>query len=291
MMKRYIEMIEQALAACIPNGTYAEQKMLDAAAYSLRLPGKRVRPSLTLAFCELCGGDVRDALPFACAVEMIHAYSLIHDDLPCMDDDDYRRGQPANHKVFGEDIALLAGDALQSMAYAVMLSPDAVKTVGADRAARAAHTLAVKSGLLGMVGGQTSDLISEGHSVPIETLREMDEKKTACLIEAACMMGCICAGASDSEIAAAERYAHAVGVAFQIVDDILDVTSTTEELGKPVGSDSDNEKSTYVALLGIDECRRQVDALTDDAIGALAAFSGDTTMLADFARALATRRK
>ena len=290
-MKHYIPIIESALYGYIPRGEYREQRLIEAAAYSLRLPGKRVRPCLTLAFCVLCGGEAEKALPFACAVEMIHAYSLIHDDLPCMDDDDYRRGQPSNHKVYGEDIALLAGDALQSMAYVSMLSPDAVRGVGAERAAAAARVLAEKSGLLGMVGGQTIDLMNEGKRTDLSVLREMDEKKTACLIEAACMMGCICAGASDDEIAAAERYAHAVGIAFQIVDDILDVISTTDELGKPVGSDADNEKSTYVSLLGIEKCREEVARLTNEAIDALSAFKGDTTALADFARKLAVRTK
>lgn len=290
-MQEYIKMIESALYGYLPDGDFAEQKLIDAVGYSLRLPGKRIRPALTLAFCELCGGRAEDALPFACAVEMIHTYSLIHDDLPCMDNDDYRRGQPSNHKVYGEDIALLAGDALQSMAYDAMLCDRAIASVGADRAARAARTLAVKSGLLGMVGGQTIDLMNEGQTPGIDTLRLMDEKKTACLIEAACMMGCICAGAGEDEIAAAERYAHAVGIAFQIVDDILDVTSTTEELGKPVGSDSENEKSTYVSLLGVDECRRTVDALTLEAIEALDTFKGDTVALADFAQELAKRKK
>ena len=290
-MKHYIPMIEDALYSYIPRGKYREGKLIEAVEYSLRLPGKRVRPSLTLAFYELCGGEATAALPFACAVEMIHTYSLIHDDLPCMDDDDYRRGQPSNHKVFGEDIALLAGDALQSMAYAAMLSPEAVAAVGGERAAAAARVLAEKSGLLGMVGGQTIDLMSEGTHADLATLREMDEKKTACLIEAACMMGCICAGASDVEIAAAERFAHAVGIAFQIVDDILDVTSTTDELGKPVGSDRENEKSTYVSLLGIERCRAEVARLTDEAIGAMSVFRGNTAALADFARSLAERKK
>lgn len=290
-MKQYLPLIDKALESTIPTGDYGEQRLIDSAAYSLRLPGKRVRPALTLAFCELCGGEAQQALPFACAVEMIHTYSLIHDDLPCMDNDDFRRGQPSNHKVYGEDIALLAGDALQSMAYTTMLSDDAVKAVGAENAAKAARVLAEKSGLLGMVGGQTIDLMSEGKEPNLDTLRVMDEKKTACLIEAACMMGCICAGADDSKVAAAERYAHAVGLAFQIVDDILDVTSTTDELGKPVGSDTENEKSTYVALLGIDQCRRTVDELTEEAIEALSAFDGDTKELADFAVALANRKK
>ena len=289
-MNHYIEMIEKALYAYIPDGEHAEQRLIDAVEYSLRLPGKRVRPCLALAFCELCGAPAERALPFACAVEMIHTYSLIHDDLPCMDDDDYRRGKPSNHKVYGEDIALLAGDALQSMAYAAMLG-DGVISAGADRAAAAARVLAEKSGLLGMVGGQTVDLMSEGKSVGIDTLRLMDEKKTAALIEAACVMGCICAGAGEAEVAAAERYAHCVGIAFQIIDDILDVTSTTDELGKPVGSDRENEKSTYVSLLGIDRCRELADELTAQAVEALGAFKGDTKPLTTFAEALARRRK
>ncbi len=290
-MKDYIAAIEAALDSYIPTGNYKEQRLLDAVRYSLRLPGKRVRPSLTLAFAELCGGSVRAAMPFACAVEMVHTYSLIHDDMPCMDDDDYRRGKPANHKVYGEDIALLAGDALQSMAYAAMLSASSAAAVGGERAARAACVLAEKSGLLGMVGGQTIDLGIEQQRVGIDTVRLMEEKKTANLIEAACMMGCITAGASQEQIDAAERYAHGVGLAFQIVDDILDVTSTAEELGKPVGSDMDNEKNTFMSLLGLDRCRELVAELTKEAIEALGAFDGDTSELAAFAEKLANRRK
>ena len=290
-MKDHIAAIEAALDSFIPVGNYKEQKLLDAVQYSLRLPGKRVRPSLTLAFAELCGGSAEQAMPFACAVEMVHTYSLIHDDMPCMDDDDTRRGKPANHKVYGEDIALLAGDALQSMAYAAMLSESAVAAVGGDRAARAARVLAEKSGVLGMVGGQTIDLSIEHQSADLDTVRTMEEKKTANLIEAACMMGCIVAGASDAQIAASERYAHAIGLAFQIVDDILDVTSTAEELGKPIGSDAGNEKNTFMSLLGLDRCRETVKELTDEAIKALSAFDGDTGDLADFAVKLANRRK
>ena len=289
-MKKYIDMIENALYSYIPSGEHSEQKLIDAVEYSLRLPGKRVRPGLTLAFADLCGGSAEAALPFACAVEMIHTFSLIHDDMPCMDDDDFRRGKPSNHKVFGEAVALIAGDALQTLAFQVILTDGAARA-GADRAARAGAILAEKAGLLGMCGGQVIDLVSEGKRVGIDTLREMDVKKTACLIEAACMMGCVCAGAPDELIGAAERYAHSVGVAFQIVDDMLDVTSTTDELGKPVGSDLENDKSTYVALLGVDRCRELVDELTAQAIDALAAFPGDTSGLADFAVALANRRK
>ncbi len=290
-MKRYIAAIEAALENYIPVGNYKEQNLLDAVRYSLQLPGKRVRPSLTLAFAQLCGGSAEAAMPFACAVEMVHTYSLIHDDLPCMDDDDFRRGKPANHKVYGEDIALLAGDALQSMAYAAMLSDSAVAAVGGERAARAARVLAEKSGVLGMVGGQTIDLSIEHRQVGIDTVRLMEEKKTANLIEAACMMGCIVAGAAEEQIAAAERYAHAIGLAFQIVDDILDVTSTAEELGKPIGSDEENEKNTFMSLLGLDRCRASVDELTQEAIDALSAFEGDVSALADFAVQLANRKK
>ena len=234
-MKDYVKEIEAAIERYIPQEKAAEQQLIDAVRYSLNLKGKRVRPSLTLAFAELCGGSVDAAMPFACAVEMVHTYSLIHDDLPCMDNDDFRRGQPTNHKVFGENIALLAGDALQSMAYTAMLSDEAVAAVGGVRAARAAHILAEKSGLLGMVGGQVIDLSMEHKTVDIELVRLMEEKKTANLIEAACMMGCV--------------------------------------------------------LLGIERCRESVAWLTEEAIDALNVFDGDTKDLADFAVALANRKK
>jgi geranylgeranyl diphosphate synthase type II len=290
-MKDYIREIETALERYLPEGEYEEQKLIDAVRYSLHLKGKRVRPSLTIAFAELCGGTVEMAMPFACAVEMVHTYSLIHDDLPCMDNDDFRRGKPSNHKVYGEDIALLAGDALQSIAYETMLSDEAIATVGGERAAKAARILANRSGLLGMVGGQVIDLSLEHRTVGAEIVQLMEEKKTACLIEAACMMGCVVAGAAEEQIKAAERYAHAIGLAFQIVDDILDVTSTAEELGKPIGSDAENEKNTFMSLLGIDRCREMVAELTEEAIRALDAFDGDTADLKDFAIQLANRKK
>ncbi len=290
-MKDYIREIETALERYLPEGEYEEQKLIDAVRYSLHLKGKRVRPSLTIAFAELCGTTVEMAMPFACAVEMVHTYSLIHDDLPCMDNDDFRRGKPSNHKVYGEDIALLAGDALQSIAYETMLSDEAIATVGGERAAKAARILANRSGLLGMVGGQVIDLSLEHRTVGAEIVQLMEEKKTACLIEAACMMGCVVAGAAEEQIKAAERYAHAIGLAFQIVDDILDVTSTAEELGKPIGSDAENEKNTFMSLLGIDRCREMVAELTEEAIRALDAFDGDTADLKDFAVRLANRKK
>lgn len=290
-IKDYCNLIETALKNYLPQGEHREKTLIDSMEYSLMCGGKRIRPMLTLMFCELCGEDVKKALPYACAVEMIHTYSLIHDDMPCMDDDDYRRGKLSNHKVYGEDIATLSGDALQSLAFEIMLSEEACERVLPDRAVRAAYTLAKYSGALGMVGGQVIDIESEGKSAPLEVLKEMDEKKTAALIKASCEMGCIVGGADNEQIKAASKYAHSIGLAFQIMDDILDVTSTSEELGKPVGSDSENSKSTYVSLLGIDKCKALVDDLTRQAIDALSVFSGDTKPLIELAYDLAERKK
>lgn len=289
MNKDYQVMIETALKGYLPSGEFTEQTLIDSMEYSLMCGGKRVRPLLTLLFCELCGEDAKKALPFACAVEMIHTYSLIHDDMPCMDDDDYRRGKLSNHKVYGEDIATLSGDALQSLAFEIMTSDDVADSVSPKNALKAANTLAKYCGVLGMVGGQVIDIQNEGKKADIAILQEMDEKKTAALIKAACEMGCIVASADDEKINAATEYAHSIGIAFQIVDDILDVTSTSEELGKPVGSDSENEKSTYVSLLGIDKCRELVKELTDNAIQALSVFDNDTSALKDLALSLANR--
>lgn len=289
MNKDYQLMIETALKGYLPSGVFTEQTLIDSMEYSLMCGGKRIRPLLTLLFCELCGEDAKKALPFACAVEMIHTYSLIHDDMPCMDDDDYRRGKPSNHKVYGEDIATLSGDALQSLAFEIMTSDEVSNSISPKNALKAANTLAKYCGVLGMVGGQVIDIQNEGKRADINILQEMDEKKTAALIKASCEMGCIVAGADEKKINAATQYAHSIGIAFQIVDDILDVTSTSEELGKPVGSDSENEKSTYVSLLGIDKCRELVKELTDSAIEALSMFDNDTKALTDLAFSLANR--
>ena len=289
MNKNYQVMIETALKGYLPSGEFTEQTLIDSMEYSLMCGGKRIRPLLTLLFCELCGEDAKKALPFACAVEMIHTYSLIHDDMPCMDDDDYRRGKPSNHKVYGEDIATLSGDALQSLAFEIMTSDDVANSISPKNALKAANALAKHCGVLGMVGGQVIDIQHEGKKADISILQEMDEKKTAALIKASCEMGCIVAGADEEKINAATQYAHSIGIAFQIVDDILDVTSTSEQLGKPVGSDSENEKSTYVSLLGIDKCRELVKELTDSAINSLSVFDNDTQALKDLALSLANR--
>ncbi|HRM72275.1 MAG TPA: polyprenyl synthetase family protein, partial [Ruminococcus bromii] len=253
--------------------------------------GKRVRPYLVFSFNSLCGGSEESATAFACAVEMIHTYSLIHDDLPCMDNDDLRRGKPSNHKVFGEDIALLAGDALLTLAFEILTNEKTVKICGTSACCRGVSVLSKYAGATGMIGGQVIDLMSENTNAPIEVLREMDYKKTACLIKAACELGCISAGANDKQIKAASEFGECIGIAFQIQDDILDVTSSDEELGKPVGSDAENSKSTYVSLLGIEKCRELVDELTEKAVNALRGFDGDTKELEEFAYKLAKRNK
>ena len=285
----YLQQIEQALERYIPGEDCIQGDVLRAMRYSTANGGKRVRPILTLEFSRLCGLDPADALPFACAVEMVHTYSLIHDDLPCMDNDDMRRGKPSCHIQFGEDTALLAGDGLLTLAFEVMLKRCDFRKITPRNALSAAALLASNAGAEGMIGGQVIDLMSEGKRVDMDTLRTMDRLKTGALIDAACRMGCIAAGASREQTEAAGSYASALGLAFQIVDDILDVISSTEVLGKPVGSDAENEKSTYVSLLGLDACRDAVRRLTDNAVRALAHFSGDTEYLIELAENLATR--
>lgn len=287
----YLKTTEEALAAYLPLKDCREKKLIEAMQYSLAAGGKRVRPRLVFEFNALCNGFPEGSTPFACAVEMIHTYSLIHDDLPCMDDDDLRRGKPSNHKVYGEDIALLAGDALQTLAFEIMTNDKTAELVGEKACRQCANVLSKYAGANGMVGGQVIDLLSENTDAPIEVLREMDYKKTACLIKAACEMGAISAGASEQQIKAASRYGECIGIAFQIKDDILDVTSTNDELGKPVGSDNDNNKSTYVSLLGVSECAKLVNLLTENAVEALEYFNGDINTLKKFAYELAERTK
>lgn len=263
--------------------------VFDALSYSLDAGGKRVRPLLTLMFSEACGGSVESALPLACAVEYIHTYSLIHDDLPCMDNDDYRRGKPSCHKQFGESYALLAGDALLTLAFEAVADGAQRGLYTSETAVNASKVLARGAGYNGMIGGQTVDLLLEGKSAGIDELRLMDSLKTGALIKTACVLGCLAGEADGEHICAAERYADDIGLAFQIIDDILDVTSTTETLGKAVGSDESNEKSTYVKLLGLDRCRAYVKELTADAVAALEVFKGAGSELSEFAEKLAER--
>lgn len=279
----YLDEINSALKEYLPA---ADDVVSQAMRYSVENGGKRIRPALLLEFCRVCGGDYKKAMPFACALEMIHTYSLIHDDLPCMDNDDFRRGKPSCHIAFGEEYALLAGDALLTLAFETAMKSN----LSAEITVKAAKELAKAAGVMGMVGGQVLDLQNEGKKVGVSDLQKTDELKTGELIRAACVLGCVCAGADDKKIAAAEKYAHDIGIAFQIVDDILDVTSDEETLGKPIGSDEENQKSTYVSLLGIEKSRKTAEELTFNAQKALDAFDGDVSSLKDFAEKLKNRK-
>ena len=262
--------------------------LLEAMRYSLLDAGKRIRPLLALEFCRAAGGNPEDAMPFACGVEMIHTYSLIHDDLPCMDDDELRRGKPSCHIQFGEANALLAGDALQPLAFETMLTGSRLRP---DLTVKAAATLAHACGAAGMVGGQMIDLENEGKHVGLEELRVMDSGKTGAIIKAACLMGVIAADGSEEMMAIAEKYAENIGIAFQITDDILDVTSTSEVLGKPVDSDIGNDKSTYVSLLGLEQAREEAARYTTLAIEAVSPLGEKAAFLSAFAAMLASRIK
>jgi len=242
----------------------------DAMLYSLMAGGKRVRPVLLLETCRMCGGDVSAALPFACAVEMVHTYSLIHDDLPCMDDDDLRRGKPTNHKVYGEATAVLAGDGLLTAAFEAM--SEEVGNLPFDRVVQAISCLAKAAGGRGMVGGQVLDIAGEGRSLSEEELKEVYSLKTGALISAAAEMGCILAGGDEFARSAVVTYAKKIGLAFQVQDDVLDVSGDEAVIGKPVGSDIRSEKSTFVTLYGIDACRDLVKRLSDESVEALSTF-------------------
>lgn len=288
MNNPYLAQIEEALPSYLPDDGGAHSSVIRSMQYSLMAGGKRIRPTLLLAFCSALGGDSAAAMPYACAVEMVHTYSLIHDDLPCMDDDDLRRGRPSNHVAFGEDIALLAGDALQSLAFEIMLSKPALEKNGLC-GAKAAHTLAEAIGADGMVGGQVIDLETEGKDPDLDEISLMYAKKTGALLRAACVMGAELAGADEAEISACAAYAEKIGLAFQIVDDILDIESDTQTLGKPVGSDKENEKVNYVTKVGIDVSKQLVDKLTSEAVEALGGIPSDTTFLKELALSLAHR--
>ena len=261
--------------------------MLDAMAYSLSNGGKRIRPMLALEFCRVCGGDYKAAMPLAIGLEMVHTYSLIHDDLPCMDNDDMRRGKPSSHKVFGEANALLAGDSLLTLAFETVLSAD----ISADKKANAALELAKAAGASGMIGGQVMDLANEEKAASLDEIKTTERLKTGALIKAAAAMGCIAAGATHEQINAAQTYCENIGLAFQIVDDILDVTSDEETLGKPIGSDSENGKSTFVSLLGLEDSAQYARELTARAKAALDIFGGEGEFLSELADRLSERKK
>lgn len=281
----YLGVIEDYLNKSIDKSVYDEEIVADAMRYSLQNGGKRIRPVLVLEFCRICGGEVIKALPFAAAIEMIHTYSLIHDDLPCMDNDDMRRGKPSCHKKFGEEYALLAGDGLLTLAFETLAKAD----MSAEQIVSAVRVLSSYAGYQGMIGGQTVDLMSECKVISLDRLKTMDNLKTGKLINCAALLGCIAAGADEKKISAAEQYTSSLGLAFQIVDDILDVTSTAEKLGKPIGSDSENFKSTYVSILGLEKSKEYAEVLTNEALDALDNFDEDVSFLKNLALKLLER--
>ena len=288
-LKQLQERIDDCLEFMLEDDDVPHRTLLQAMSYSLNAGGKRLRPALVLEFCRLCGGDEERALPAALSVELLHTYSLIHDDLPCMDNDDLRRGKPTNHKVFGECTATLAGDALQALAFQMVL--DAPLSDG--RTLRCARLLARAAGPEGICGGQQMDLEWEGRALSEEELLQIHLHKTAALIRAACLMGVAAAGGTPEQEEAVAAFADHLGLAFQIRDDILDVTSTEEELGKPIGSDAANEKTTYVTLYGPDRCEELVLEHTRAARQALeqTEWPGDPGFLLWLAEALARRSK
>lgn len=288
-MNNYLDLINNSLKNYL-NSKNINDELLNAMEYSLLSSGKRIRPLLLLKFCEACNGDINKALPFACAIEMIHTYSLIHDDLPCMDDDDFRRGKPSCHIKFGEAMALLAGDALLNLAYEILFSSDTRKLLSSDLIIKAADVLSFCSGKDGMIGGQVIDLKSTDKFVSVDVLNEMYLKKTAMLIMTAAQIGCIVANADDKKINAAKNYAKFIGIAFQIKDDILDVTSNKEITGKS-SSDVFNKKSTYVSLFGLEKATAKVKELTFNAINELNIFDSDVEWLKNFAVSLEKRSK
>lgn len=287
--KEYADRIHQALPSYLPSKDCAQASVIEAMEYSLMAGGKRIRAVLAMAFCELCGGSTEDILPFAAAIEMVHSYSLIHDDLPCMDDDNMRRGKPSCHKAYGESTALLAGDGLLNLAFETILDFGNTGSIPAQRVLAAAAELASASGVSGMIGGQVIDLASEGKEIDTETLINTYRLKTSALIRASAKIGCIIAGTEKDIIERADRYAANIGMAFQIVDDILDVTADESLLGKPIGSDEQNDKTTFVSLYGIERSREIVKQHVLEADLAIKGSVLDNAFLYDLADMLADR--
>lgn len=285
ILKEYQAKINARLDILVSENGQLYDNVSKAARYSLLSGGKRIRPILLLEFYKLCGGNDDCAYNFACALEMIHTYSLIHDDLPCMDDDDFRRGRPSCHKEYGEALALLAGDALLTEAFGA-----AAKTLGipAERVMKALAYMSSCAGINGMVGGQVIDM--KGTENQPDITKDMYRLKTGALIKAAAVCGCILAGACEELESAAASYAENIGLAFQIIDDILDAEGDEQLLGKPVGSDDKNDKNTLVSQLGIEKCRELAADYTAKAVSALHTFEGDKSTLTALTDMLLARK-
>ena len=274
--------IEEALHHFLPSPDSRPQTLHESIRYSVLAPGKRLRPILTLATAEAVGGDSKVVMPTACALECIHVFSLIHDDLPCMDNDDYRRGRLTNHKVYGDAMALLAGDALLALAF--QLIAENVTLVPAERLLPTLRLVAEASGTWGMVGGQMVDMESQGNEVTAETLRYIHAYKTGALLSASVLSGAMLAGGTETQIENLKQYGAHIGLAFQIADDILDITGDQTKLGKPVGSDEERDKATYPRLYGLDESKRKAHAEVEAALATLSDFDEHAEPLRAIAR-------
>ena len=275
-MQKYIDLAEKALAKYMKVEENPQKVIYEAEKYSLMAGGKRLRPVIMMMTAKMCGKSPELVLPFAAAIEMIHTYSLIHDDLPAMDNDDLRRGKPTNHKVYGEAMAILAGDALLTKAFETAAS-FSDESVSCENVVRAISALAKAAGDNGMIGGQVVDI--ESRNEDAELLKYLHSLKTGALIRVSGVIGAILAGATDAEIAAVDGFCANLGIAFQIQDDILDVIGTEEELGKPIGSDEENDKSTYVTLFGVEKAEEMAKEYTDKAISCLGIFENNDELV------------
>lgn len=271
VLENYISIINDKLLTLIEEESCLQESVINAMRYSISIGGKRIRPILALEFCRMLGGGDSALIP-ACAIEMIHTFSLIHDDLPCMDDDDFRRGEKSCHVVFGEDIALLAGDALSIKAFEIISQYAKDGGISTDISNEVILALAKSSGVFGMCGGQVIDLESEGKSIPIDILSKIHKLKTGALIGVSCKIGCIVAGASKEQCDKAELFGQKLGQAFQIIDDILDVEGDENALGKPIGSDAEMGKTTYISLFGAKKAKEMAKSATDEALKILEGF-------------------
>ena len=280
-LEKYSDLVEEKLYSFLPCGELKQKRVVDATKYSLSAGGKRIRPVLLLKFCEMCGGKAEKALSTACALEYMHTFSLIHDDLPCMDNDDFRRGKPSCHKAFDEYTALLAGDALAAMPFEIISNSALNGEITPLAAVKINSYLGKSVGLSGMIGGQQIDTENNGVVKNPDDLLEMYSMKTSDLLKAACCCGVLCAESEKEKeyLKAAEIYAYNLGLAFQIIDDILDITSTSDVLGKPVGSDEKSGKYTYATLVGLEKAKLKATELTETAKSALSVFPDNASVL------------
>ena len=278
-MERKVRKIEEILQEYLPKQRGYQSIIMEAMSYSLLAGGKRLRPMLMMETFRLYNGSSKALRPFMAAIEMIHTYSLVHDDLPAMDNDDYRRGRKTTHVVYGEDMGILAGDALLNYAFETAFKAFVTDPENSLLTGRALTVLGEKAGIYGMIGGQVIDVRETGHSVSKDMLDTIYKLKTSALIEASMMIGAILGGVSEEEVKKVEKIAEYVGKAFQIQDDILDVESTAEVLGKPIRSDEKNDKTTYVTLLGLEGAKKEVEKLSDEAIRLLHQLSGENEYL------------